>query len=152
MAHKILGIDLGAYSVKVAELEAGFRQAKLVGLYERRLLPAVEGESALDRAARTLKSIITDEGIEQELCSTTLGGEGILLLRTRPFADRKKIEQVLGFELESHILGELDELVTDFVVAASEPEATKVIAVAASRVDLQARIAALSSVGCEPRL
>jgi len=25
MAHKILGIDLGTYSVKVAELSAGFR-------------------------------------------------------------------------------------------------------------------------------
>ena len=45
MAHKILGIDLGAWSVKVAELEAGFRQAQLIGLYEKRLLAAEEGES-----------------------------------------------------------------------------------------------------------
>ena len=39
MAHTILGIDLGGHSVKLAQLEAGFRSLRLLALYERELLP-----------------------------------------------------------------------------------------------------------------
>lgn len=42
MASTILGIDLGSYSVKVARIEAGFRSAQLVGIFEARV-PASEG-------------------------------------------------------------------------------------------------------------
>jgi type IV pilus assembly protein PilM len=152
MAHKILGIDLGAYSVKVAELEAGFRQSQLVGFYERTLLPANEGESELQRAARTLASLISDEKLEAEMVATTLGGEATLRLLSLPFGDRKKIEQVLGYELESQILGEVEGLVIDFVIAGAGPNGTNVIAVAAPKDDVKARIDALAQVRAEPRV
>ena len=154
MAHKILGIDLGTYSVKVAELEAGFRQAKLIGLYERPLAEPVEGESELERKTRTLKELIADEQLEPEMCATTLGGEAVIRLLTIQMenADRKKIEQLLPYELESQILGEIDELVTDFVIASQSPAGANVIVVAAPKGDVQARIAALAAVGAEPRV
>lgn len=41
MASTILGIDLGSYAVKVARIEAGFRSAQLVGIFEARV-PAAE--------------------------------------------------------------------------------------------------------------
>lgn len=37
MASTILGIDLGSYAVKVARIEAGFRSAQLVGIFEARV-------------------------------------------------------------------------------------------------------------------
>ena len=49
--------------------------------------------------------------------ATSLGGEATLRLLTMPFSDPKKIEQVLGYELESQILGELDGLVYDSVIS-----------------------------------
>jgi len=152
MAHKILGVDLGAYSVKVAELEAGFRQSQLVGLYEKTLLPATDGESDLERAARTLAELMAEEKLEPEMVATTLGGEATLRLLTLPFADRKKIEQVLGYELESQILGEVEGLVTDFVVAGTTPQGTHVIAVAAAKEIVKARVDALAKVRAEPRV
>lgn len=152
MAHKILGIDLGAWSVKVAELEAGFRQAQLVGLYERRLEPKVEGESELERAARTIQALIAEERLEPEMCAATLGGEAMIRLLAMPFSDRKKIEQVLGFELESHVLGEIEGLEIDFVTSTTNAQGTRVIAVAAPRTEVKARIDALAAVGCEPRV
>ncbi len=41
MASTILGIDLGSYAVKVARIEAGFRSAQLVGIFEARV-PAAD--------------------------------------------------------------------------------------------------------------
>jgi general secretion pathway protein L len=153
MAHNVLGIDLGAYSVKVAELSAGFRQARLVGLYEKRLLPREEGESELARRARTLKALLDEEELKAEMCATTLGGEAVLRLLELPFSERKKIEQILRYELESQVLGDVEDMVLDFVVA--EPgqggHATKVIAVAAEQSRVKDCIDALSAVGVEPR-
>jgi general secretion pathway protein L len=152
VAHKILGIDLGAWSVKVAELEAGFRQSKLVGLYERPLADPIEGETPVERAARTLKELMDEEHLQPEMCATTLGGQAILRLLSFPFTDRKKIEQVLGYELESQILGDLEGLVTDFVISSTSADGARVIAVAAHKDLIQSRIDALSKVGAEPRV
>ncbi|HXU72398.1 MAG TPA: pilus assembly protein PilM [Polyangia bacterium] len=157
MAHKILGIDLGAYSVKIAELSAGFRQSQLTGLYERPLLPALEGESALARAARTAAELIADEKLQAEMFATSLGGEATLRLLTMPFSDPKKIEQVLGYELESQILGELDGLVYDSVISTTRlgeggTSTTNVIAVAAQKETVKERVDALAAIGAEPRV
>jgi general secretion pathway protein L len=157
MAHKILGIDLGTWSVKLVELEAGFRQSHLTGLYERQLLEPVEGETPLERAARTAAQLIADERLSAEMFATSLGGEATLRLLTMPFADPKKIEQVLGYELESQILGELDGLVYDSVISSTRPgeggtSSTNVIAVAAPKEIVRARLDALAAVGAEPRV
>lgn len=157
MAHKILGIDLGTYSVKVAELSAGFRQSQLTGLYERELLPAIEGETPLTRAARTVAELIADEKLEAEMFATSLGGDTTLRLLSMPFSDPKKIEQVLGYELESQILGELEGLVYDSVVSTTRvgeagTSSTNVIAVAAQKESVRAHVEALSAIGAEPRV
>jgi general secretion pathway protein L len=151
LAHKILGIDLGAWSVKVAELEAGFRQSKLTGLFERPLLPRNEGESELECAARTLRELIADKRLEAEMCATTLGGQATLRLLKLPLSDPKKIEQVLGYELESEILGDLTGLVWDSVIAGQSGDSTNVIAVAAPRALVRTVIDALAGVQAEPR-
>jgi general secretion pathway protein L len=157
MAHKILGIDLGTYSVKVAELSAGFRQSQLTNLYERVLLPAIEGETPLTQAARTVAELIADEKLQAEMFATSLGGDATLRLLTMPFADPKKIEQVLGYELESQILGELDGLVYDSVISTTRlgeagTSTTNVIAVAAQKELVRAKIEALAAINAEPRV
>ena len=157
MAHKILGIDLGTYSVKVAEISAGFRTSQLTGLFERPLLPAVEGETPLARAARTAAELIADQKLDAEMFATSLGGDATLRLLTMPFSDPKKIEQVLGYELESQILGELDGLVYDSVVSTTRlgeggTATTNVIAVAAQKDVVRAHIDALAAIGAEPRV
>jgi general secretion pathway protein L len=157
MAHKILGIDLGTYSVKVAELSAGFRQSQLTGLYERPLLPAIEGETPLTRAARTVAELIADEKLAAEMFATSLGGDTTLRLLSMPFSDPKKIDQVLGYELESQILGELEGLVYDSVLSTTRlgeagTSTTNVIAVAAQKDVVRAHVEALSAIGAEPRV
>jgi general secretion pathway protein L len=157
MAHKILGLDLGSYSVKLAQLDAGFRQSRLIGLYERRLLEPVEGESELQRGARTLAALMSEAGLEAEMFASGVGAEATLRLLEMPFSDPKKIEQVLGYELESQILGELSDLVYDCVIGETRPRddgsaTTQVVAVAAARTAVREHIDALAAVGAEPRM
>src|SRR3954470_9562151 len=143
MAHRILGIDLGTWSVKVAELEAGFRSSRLCGLYEKPLLEKLEGETDLQQRARTAQALIAEHRLIPEMCATSMGGDATIRLITLPFADPKKIEQVLGYELESQILGEISELVYDSVISSQRGDSTNVIAVAMERERVKAIIEAL---------
>jgi general secretion pathway protein L len=152
MAHRILGIDLGSWSVKVAELEAGFRSSELCGLYEKPLLPKLEGESDLDQRARTAQALIAENQLVPEMCATSLGGDATIRLITLPFNDPKKIEQVLGYELESQILGEISDLVYDSVISSARGDTTNVIAVAMEREKVKALIASLQQIDAEPRV
>ena len=95
------------------------------------------------------------------MCTTSMRGEAILRLLSLPFSDPKKIEQVLGYELESQILTEIDELVYDSVLANPKhkdqpnPSADapgRVIAVAAPRAEVRNIIDALAAVRAEPKI
>jgi Tfp pilus assembly PilM family ATPase/ribosomal protein L12E/L44/L45/RPP1/RPP2 len=151
MAQRILGVDLGAYSVKVVEIEVGFRQTRLRLMREAKLLDAVEGEAQLTRATRTLRVLL--DGLERppDELALALGTDLTLRVLDLPFQDARKIDQVTGYELESQILGELDGMVVDQVVAETRGAGARVLAVAADRESVRETIAALAAVRGEPR-
>src|SRR5262245_41997923 len=60
MAQRILGVDIGAYAVRLVELDVGFRQSRVHLLCEAPLLPPVEGETAFERGTRTLRAMLDD--------------------------------------------------------------------------------------------
>jgi Tfp pilus assembly PilM family ATPase len=151
MAQRILGVDLGAYSVKVVEIEVGFRQTRLRLMRELKLVDAVDGETPLARATRTLRVLL--DGLERppDELALALGTELTLRLLDLPFQDARKIDQVTGYELESQILGELDGMVVDQVIAEVRGTGARVLAVATDRESLRETIAALAAVRGEPR-
>jgi cell division ATPase FtsA len=80
-----------------------------------------------------------------------LGGEATLRVIDMPFQDARKIDQVIGYELESQILGELDGLVVDQVLAEPHGDGARVLAIGIDRTVLSETIAALAAVRAEPR-
>ena len=69
MASTILGIDLGSYAVKVARIEAGFRSAQLVGIFEARVpAPEVVAPAVVDGADAAGAS---EQDLTSEATSTT---------------------------------------------------------------------------------
>jgi Tfp pilus assembly PilM family ATPase len=151
MAQRILGVDLGAYSVKIAELDVGFRQSKLRLVRESRLLPALEGEAPIARAARTLRAMLDVLDRQPDSVALALGADATLRVIDMPFQDARKIDQVIGYELESQILGDLDGLVVDQVIAETQGEGARVLAIGADRKALSEAIGALAAVRAEPR-
>jgi Tfp pilus assembly PilM family ATPase len=114
MAHTITGIDLGSWSVKFTVLEVGFRHTRVVSTYEER----VPNDERLlsERQNEALR-----QGVSRLPSGTTvylaLPGD-MLTLRVLelPFADARKIEQVVGYELEGQIIHELHDVILDHVV------------------------------------
>ena len=115
---RILGIDLGAYSVKVAVLAPGFRSAAMVDYYERLVPPpAHDGEPLEERAARALGEIVREQRLDQDSPYSALPGDRVFL-HVLEFAfkslRRPELAKAVGAELESVLPIELEDMVYAF--------------------------------------
>src|SRR5215510_11589973 len=149
MAHTICGIDVGTFSVKFAFLEVGFRTLRLRGLMETTV---AGGEAPL--LQRQMDAV--REGLAQLSGEVTpylaVGGDQLSVrVLELPFSDSRKIDQVVGYELEGQIVHAIEDVVFDHLVVGQRPEGATVMAAAARRDDLAAIIAAAEERNIHPR-
>ncbi len=152
MAHTLLGVDLGAHSLKTCRLEAGFRKATLLGVTIEPAAPADAANASQDLIwrigpqLRALKVAIAARRESVEEVAIALPGEHITFRTVDlPFSDPRKIESVLGYELESEVLAPIEELVIGYVVIGPHGADTRVLTAAAPR----ALVAAIVKVATE---
>lgn len=167
MAHPICGIDVGAYSIKFVVFEVGFRQSVFRGAFEELVsenpraggggastgagAAVATGESLLVRQARAVR-----EGLQRVSSDSTLylampGDQLSLRSLELPFVDPRKIDQVIGFELEGQMVHALDDVVYDHVTVRRGDTGSTVIAAAARQEDVGAFLEAMRNEGIDPR-
>jgi general secretion pathway protein L len=155
MSHTITGIDLGSWSVKFAVLEAGFRRTRPVTSFEEQI--AQDERPFVERQQEALK-----QGVSRLPSGTTayvaLPGD-MLTFRVLdlPFADARKIDQVVGYEMEGQMIHELHDVVLDHAVLSargklSEGDAgCRALVVGARIEDVRSALTGLSACGVDPR-
>ncbi len=144
MARRILGIDLGHHTVKLALLQARLRQTALVAYQEFPARTEEEQRAAVAAAAASGRW-------RADLVVAAMEGTGLLVRSLRfPFSDPRKIEPVVGYELEGQVPFELDELVYDFSVLELGGAGARVMVVASPIEAARRRIQLLAEAGMEP--
>ena len=118
MANRILGIDLGTYSVKVLGAAPGFRQLTPLELIERPLPPpAAEGEHPWERAARVLGDVAREHRLTGDTAYVATGGDQLFIhvleLAFRNLR-RPDLEKAVGAELEGVLPVDLEDMVYGF--------------------------------------
>lgn len=115
MARRIIGLDLGAYSVKLLRLETGKQSAKyeIITIAEEILLPEEEdGPSLLDRQKEALLKLHNAGILEAEACATGIySGDGQIRSMAVPFVEPRKIEAILPGILESEVPFDISDMV-----------------------------------------
>ena len=114
MAHTITGIDLGSWSVKFAVFDVGFRRVRIDTSFEE---PVPPGEAPLaERQAEALRAGVARLPSESTIHMALPGEMLALRVLDLPFSDARKVEQVVGYELEGQIMHDLSEVVMDHVI------------------------------------
>jgi Tfp pilus assembly PilM family ATPase len=149
MAHTICGIDVGTFSVKFAFLEVGFRTMKLRGLLETAI--AAGDTPLLQRQMEAVREGLVQLSGEVTPYLAVAGDQLSVRVLELPFSDSRKIEQVVGYELEGQIVHAIEDVVFDHLVVGQRPEGSTVMAVAARRDDLAALIASAEEHEIHPR-
>jgi len=148
MAHRILGVDVGSYSVKLALMETSLRRTKIVSVAE---LPVPDGGDGQQILGQELAS----GRWKADTVVAALGGEAAMVrYLSFPFMDPRKIAPIVGYEMEGQIPYELDEVVFDHVILERSNEdgqpSARVVVVAAEIGRAKAVVDWLRGVGLDP--
>ena len=112
---RILGIDLGAYSVKVAVMSPGLRSATMVDIFER-MVPAGDEPHEV-RAARVLGEIVREQHLDQDIAYAALAGDRVFVhVLEFGFKNlrRPELAKAVGAELEGILPVDLEDMVYTF--------------------------------------
>jgi len=151
MPQKIIGIDIGSYSVKVAEVERSFKSFFFTNFYERKI-QYNELLSPDESVAIALQGIIDDNDLTWDIVCSGIPGQRVASrLIMFPFGSAKKIDQTVQFEMEGYIPFEIEDVVVDYAVVWSTKEASKVLVVYIQKAELAKELSTLQSVGIDPR-
>jgi general secretion pathway protein L len=157
MAHTVLGIDLGAHTVKMVELEVGLRTLRLIASKVRsvgRADPAGNGVDPLTLAGQAIAETLgrrRGSYVAEEAHAALWGDALTLRLLDLPFSEDKKIDSVIGYELEGQVPFAIEDLFHDYVVMKRDRTGSRLLATAARRDRVQALLSALAEAGVDPR-
>jgi type IV pilus assembly protein PilM len=146
-ARSVLGLDIGSYALKAAELRAGLRGVEFTR-FEMTRLPTDPSERE-----ETLRIFIQDRALPLEFVVAALPADRCTQRHLRfPFDDPKKIARALPFEVEEELPVPLTDLVLTHEPGLVRPEQTEVLAILAQKSTVAAQLAELRSAGMEPRI
>ena len=163
MSHNIVGLDIGAHSVKVVQIRSGMR-SHTIGAYHEAWLdqyPVPEpdeeaGEApALDpRVNEALADLKHRGALEGDVVVVGYSlGRCVQAHLSLPFGDRRKIEAVLPVQVEDHFPIDIEDLTTDFQVsAANDAMHHRVQVIGTPNETIRSYITGLNATGVDPRI
>src|SRR5258706_7705888 len=150
---RIVGLDLGTYSVKAVALTTTLRGFQVAGFWEERRHAPVEGQTPVQALAATTKALLSRLGFTADTIVCGLPGSSTVTRFLRlPFTDQRKIDQIVPFEVGEQLPFDLDEVVLDHQVVATEEGAADVLVAAVRKTDLNELLDALKAVQVDPRI
>lgn len=164
MAQRIVGLDIGAHSIKVVHLSGSLR-GFTIEAYDEELVPtavAEENSGAADAemdddqyaGVRQALAALRDRGaLRGDLFVVGLPGNLATTRTVRlPFADSKRVEATLPFEVDAMVPFDLEDMVMTHQVLSGQIEGkTDVLVGLAKKQDVAVFLDLLHEAGVDPR-
>ena len=178
MAQRIIGIDMGPASIGAVALEGGLRGYEVVscarvaidplpsppaspeergeGEGKEAAAPAESGGAPAedDGLARAFTELVEKIGVARsDVVAVSLSGDQAATpIVTLPFAESKKIDATLGFEVENLLPFDLEEAIFDYQVLSQKPGQTELLVGVARGDEVGSLLARLQANGIDPRV
>ena len=147
---RILGLDLGSYSVKAIVLESTMRGFTVKASHE--IIVPTEGERA-DRLKAALSQLhATGVAAADQIVVALPGLASATHALSMPFSDPKKIDATIGFEVEGQLPFDLSEAVFDYQIASSDERGANLLVGVVKKDDLTAVLTTLQEAKFDPRI
>jgi Tfp pilus assembly PilM family ATPase len=144
------GLRIGPRRYELVVLDGSAKKHK-VAAYAMGELPR-DGEGAAAQAAAVLREALKTHGVPKDSVAVAID-TGLAAFRTLklPFSDKAKIEEVVKFEVESHLpQWNVDDVVVDYHTLESTPEACELLVTAVPKADVRAVLELCEKAGVEP--
>lgn len=146
MAQHIVALDVGPTIARVAVIAATFRHAKLLRVQDIPVPPGKPRGEVLDEVRASLD--FPPDSIIWALDARRASVRGLRF----PFADQRKVDQAVDFELDGQMPYDLPEVKVVWHVVERTARSIHVLAAITPKVPLEASLAELVAHNLEPRV
>jgi Tfp pilus assembly PilM family ATPase len=148
---KVLAIDVGSFAVKLCQAEVRKKEMKILNLTQ---IPLGDPNQGLDKQLPEVVSKIQEAVAQQRLVYDRLVlGLPATLCSFRfigvPFVNRKKIDQVVPFEVEDLVPFSSEELIMDYEIVQRDKRNTELLVAMVPQVNYDNFISEFTSRGLE---
>jgi len=142
----ILGLDIGSHSLKAVEFRQTLRGFEAIAM---RSLPRASSDASL---AELIRQFTRMHRLSTDHVVCALPGDRLSTRRLSfPFRDRKKLSQVVPFEIEGDTLLDFEKVLVDWQMVGGDRNRSEVVAAVATRYDVSELLATLRDAQTEPR-
>lgn len=150
MAQKIIGLDVGSWSIKAMVMQSSLRRMSLLELREHHVPTDAFGVPLPGELPSSLKAVMA--GLDADAIVAGVPGVQVLLREIElPFSDEKSVAPVLAFRLDGLLPRPVDTMVYDWHVLRKGPDGAHLLCPAADKVWLEQWTAQLRAGGADPR-
>ena len=147
---RILGLDLGSHTVKAVLFDASLRGHLTRAVAE--VPRAQEGDRA-ETLRAALAELLGKHPLQADQVAVALPGPTLAThVISLPFADPRKIEQTLPFEIEGQLPFDLANVVFDYQIASQQPKRSDLLVGVVRKEELRALLQTLAQVQIDPRI
>ncbi len=146
--QSILGLDVGSWSVKFAELRAGLRDAHFVR-FEELILPDAASPEELEA---TVQLFAQQRSLPLDYLVTALDTRVITQRHLRfPFTGARRVIPAIDFEIDEELPVDVEDVVTAHDMVRLRRDQTDVLVLIAAREELERYLASMHRMEFEPQ-
>jgi general secretion pathway protein L len=152
MAHRVIGLDLGASEVKAVVVRMALRGSEVVQVERELVVLGEDGRSSPGAVLKAASKLIKRLAIPDGTIHCALAGEIASIRRLDlPDSASRRLEQVLKFELDEVLPFDIDDAVFDFIETHRSSNEIAIVSVTAMLEKVEEFISQLEENGIAPR-
>ncbi|NRA67968.1 MAG: pilus assembly protein PilM [Pseudobacteriovorax sp.] len=150
--QKVIGLDIGSYSIKAVEIVNTFKSYEVTNFYET-VIPNLEGVPLDAIVPVCMEQLFQEHNLQADRIITAMPGQFISSrVLPFPFADPRKIEATIGVEVEDHVPFNMDDMILDHQILGHNSGKTLALAVMTRKAFLKNFLDLLSRINIDPKL
>jgi len=162
MAKRVLGLDIGSFSIKAVEVHQTSRGLEIGACHElslSRILASASsaGEPITSEAdvaiGRALHDFLSSHGFATDFVVSALPSDSVSSRRLQfPFKDNRKLTQAVPFELEDGIPFDLEDVVVDWQRTRTDEKGSQVLCAFTQRTRIAQTLERLAHAMLRPQI
>jgi type IV pilus assembly protein PilM len=150
--QKIIGLDIGSYSIKAVEIINSFKTYEIVNFYEK-VIPTDSELSNEELLPLCMEQLFRENNLVADRIIAAMPGQYISS-RVMPFgfSDAKKIRESIYGEVEDRVPFDLEDMIVDHQILGTSAGSTMVLVVMTRKNFLQTFLEHLERININPKL
>lgn len=151
--QKVIGLDIGSYSIKAIEIVNTFKSYEIANFYET-VIPPLDGVPMDAVVPLCMEQLFKENNLHADRIVTAMPGQFISSrILDFNFSDPRKIETSIMSELEDFVPFNMDDMIIDNQILGTTPDKkTMVLAVMTRKTFLKNFLDLLARIDIDPKL